>query len=192
MFSKKSHATELTAVRPTQPGPGQRDLPVHNGHDTARQLGGATLAQSECHSDGIVIVGRGTRITGEITDCLRLEIQGVVEGTIVADALVIRAGGSVTGRLQANHAEVHGYFNGQLQITDLLDVRSTGRVEGELAYGKLAVAMGGHISGNITTPDAATLLEVVEQLPSDQPAATASPPTVIPNYDSRYGAAQTN
>ena len=102
--------------------------------------------------DGVVIIGKGTRIVGEITDCSRVEIQGAVDGTIVADALIIREGGSLTGRLQASHAEVHGAFNGQLDIAELLDIRSTGTVEGELAYGKLAVAMGGHISGNVTNP----------------------------------------
>ena len=104
------------------------------------------------NSDGVVIIGKGTRIVGEITDCSRVEIQGAVEGTIVAEALIIREGGSLTGRLQASHAEVHGAFNGQLDIAELLDIRATGTVEGELAYGKLAVAMGGHISGNVTNP----------------------------------------
>ena len=104
------------------------------------------------NSDGVVIIGKGTRIVGEITDCSRVEIQGMVEGTIVADALIIREGGSLTGRLQATQAEVHGAFNGQLDIADLLDIRATGTVEGELAYGKLAVSMGGHISGNVTNP----------------------------------------
>lgn len=108
--------------------------------------------QAATSSDGVVIIGKGTRIVGEITDCSRVEIQGVVDGTIVAEALIIREGGSLTGRLQATHAEVHGAFNGQLDIAELLDIRSTGTVEGELAYGKLAVAMGGHISGNVTNP----------------------------------------
>ena len=111
-----------------------------------------TAAAQVSSSDGVVIIGKGTRIVGEITDCSRVEIQGIVDGTIVAEALIIREGGSLTGRLQATHAEVHGSFNGQLDIAELLDIRSTGIVEGELAYGKLAVAMGGHISGNVTNP----------------------------------------
>lgn len=113
----------------------------------------ARLAAAQANaSDGVVIIGKGTRIVGEITDCSRVEIQGIVDGTIVAETLIIREGGSLTGRLQATHAEVHGSFNGQLDIAELLDIRSTGTVEGELAYGKLAVAMGGHISGNVTNP----------------------------------------
>ncbi len=118
----------------------------------AAQMAPQGAALPIANSDGVVIIGKGTRIVGEITDCSRVEIQGTVEGTIVANALIIREGGSLTGRLQATQAEVHGAFNGQLDIADLLDIRATGTVEGELAYGKLAVSMGGHISGNVTNP----------------------------------------
>ena len=175
---------------PSEPATGEAEVPALHHQNVQHPLTGVANAAELHGSDGIVIVGRGTRITGEITDCFRLEIQGVVEGTIVADALVIHAGGSVTGRLQANHAEVRGNFNGQLQIAELLDVRSTGRVEGELAYGKLAVAMGGHISGNVTTPEPTHLLVSSEPSPPDQPAIAPSA-AVIPSYDNRYGATPT-
>ena len=186
MFSKKATASELTGTLRHQPAPGEQGVAALRHQTVPHPVNDLAMDANLHCSDGIVIVGRGTRITGEITDCFRLEIQGVVEGTIVADALVIHAGGSVTGRLQANHAEVHGNFNGQLQIAELLDVRSTGRVEGELAYGKLAVAMGGHISGNVTTPEATHLLVSSEPSPSEQPAIAPNA-AITPNYENRYG-----
>lgn len=129
----------------------------------------------QINSDGVVIIGKGTRIVGEITDCSRVEIQGTVEGTIVADALIIRDGGSLTGRLQATQAEVHGAFNGQLDIADLLDIRATGTVEGELAYGKLAVSMGGHISGNVTNPRVETQQQAYSRAEEIEPARQTYP-----------------
>ena len=100
---------------------------------------------------GVVVIGKGTKISGQIYDCAKLEIEGMVEGNIVADALVIREGGVVKGDVKAAHAEVHGVFQGKLTVEDLLDVRATGQVEGELSYGKLAVAMGGYMSGTINS-----------------------------------------
>jgi cytoskeletal protein CcmA (bactofilin family) len=108
-------------------------------------------AMSASDSEGVVVIGKGTKITGQISDCAKLEIQGTVEGTIVADALVVREGGVVKGDVRAAHAEIHGLFEGQLAVRDILDVRGTGHVQGELSYGKLAVAMGGYISGNVSS-----------------------------------------
>lgn len=112
------------------------------------QITGKTVSRVE---DGIVSIGRGTVIIGEINECRTLEIQGRVDGTISTEVLVIHEGGSVKGQVHASNAVVFGDFSGQLEVSGLLDVRGTGRVEGELAYGQLAVAMGGHISGNVFT-----------------------------------------
>jgi cytoskeletal protein CcmA (bactofilin family) len=112
---------------------------------------GALTAMTTADTAGIVVIGRGTRITGQITDCARLEIQGTVDGSIVADTLIVREGGVVKGDVRAAHAEIHGLFEGQLAVQDILDVRGTGHVEGDLSYGKLAVAMGGYISGKVSS-----------------------------------------
>jgi cytoskeletal protein CcmA (bactofilin family) len=111
-----------------------------------KESGGASASETAA---GAVVIGKGTKITGEITDCARLEIQGTVDGTIVADALIVREGGVVKGNVRAVHAEIHGRFEGQLAVQDVLDVRGTGHVEGDLSYGRLAVAMGGYISGKV-------------------------------------------
>lgn len=105
-------------------------------------------------AEGVVIIGKGTHVSGDITHCLKVDIQGSVEGRISAQSLVIRDGGSMKGEIHANNAEINGSLEGQVDVTGLLDVRSTGRVEGDLAYGKLSVAMGGHITGQIKNAEA--------------------------------------
>lgn len=103
---------------------------------------------------GVVLVGRMTVIQGEIGDCKSIEIQGHVEGSVVAEEIVVRDGGSVSGNLTAVRAEIHGHVEGFVHIRDLLDVRSTGRVYGELSYGRISIASGGHISGSIQRQEA--------------------------------------
>ena len=162
MFAKKPTSTSqyVNDRTPTVPRHEAQSLYDETGHASPGNMAIVPAGGAPDLGEGVVIIGKGTRIVGEITDCARLEIQGVVDGIIVADTLVILEGGSVKGKLRASCAEVHGVFNGQLEIADLLDVRSTGRVEGELAYGQLSVAMGGHISGNVTTPQAGVAIDV--------------------------------
>jgi cytoskeletal protein CcmA (bactofilin family) len=131
-------------------------------------------AMTTADTAGIVVIGRGTKITGQITDCARLEIQGTVDGSIVADTLIVREGGVVKGDVRAAHAEIHGLFEGQLAVQDVLDVRGTGHVEGDLSYGKLAVAMGGYISGKVSSDtNAANRMSQGEQAALTQGAIAA-------------------
>jgi cytoskeletal protein CcmA (bactofilin family) len=99
--------------------------------------------------DAVVVVGKGANIVGEITNCSQVEIAGALEGKVVAEAVIVRAGGCLKGHVCAQRAEVHGSIEGQVQVADHLDIRSTGQVSGELTYGKLSVASGGCLAGTI-------------------------------------------
>jgi cytoskeletal protein CcmA (bactofilin family) len=105
--------------------------------------------QNNTQGDGVVLIGKNTKIMGDISNCTMIEIQGTLEGTIVADAVVIREGGGFRGTMQTDKAEVHGVAEGSITVHELLDVRSSGNVTGELTYGRLAVADGGNVSGNL-------------------------------------------
>lgn len=99
--------------------------------------------------DGVILIGKGTRVIGEISDCTTVEIQGVVEGKLLASSVIIREGGGFKGSLQADQAEIHGVMEGNAVVNDLLDIRSTGTVAADLAYGRLSVEAGGQMTGNI-------------------------------------------
>ena len=99
--------------------------------------------------DGVVLIGKGTRVIGEISECTTVEIQGVVEGKLLASSVVIREGGGFKGSLQVDQAEIHGVMEGNAVVNDLLDIRSTGTVAADLAYGRLSVEAGGQMTGNI-------------------------------------------
>jgi cytoskeletal protein CcmA (bactofilin family) len=139
---------------------------------------------------GVVVIGKGTKISGQIYDCAKLEIEGMVEGNIVADALVIREGGVVKGDVKAAHAEVHGVFQGKLTVEDLLDVRATGQVEGELSYGKLAVAMGGYMSGTINSESDTAAAKVTALAAVPQFAVPPVPQAAMNGRDTWIGQTQ--
>src|SRR5204863_3407743 len=68
---------------------------------------------------------------------------------VVADVVIVREGGCLKGHVVSDRAEVHGTFEGQIQVEDHLDIRATGDVSGELTYGKLSVASGGRLAGSV-------------------------------------------
>jgi cytoskeletal protein CcmA (bactofilin family) len=141
----------------------------HVEHETPRP--------EESNGDGVVVIGKGASIVGEITNCSQVEIAGALEGKVVAEAVIVRAGGCLKGQVCSERAEVHGTIEGEVQVEDHLDIRSTGDVSGELAYGKLSVASGGRLAGNI---------QIVSELHKKELASMptqASLPTqaVVPN-----------
>jgi cytoskeletal protein CcmA (bactofilin family) len=97
--------------------------------------------------EGIVVVGKGASIVGEISNCSQVEIAGALEGKVVAAVVIVREGGWLKGQVYSDRAEVHGTIEGQIQVEDHLDIRATGDVSGELTYGKLSVASGGRLAG---------------------------------------------
>ena len=67
------------------------------------------------------------------------------------DSRVIRIaeGGSFSGKVSIDVAEVHGTFDGELTAREQLIIHATGRVKGTIRYGKLLIESGGTISGEI-------------------------------------------
>ena len=101
------------------------------------------------NGDGFVVIGKGTHIVGEISNCSKIEISGYLEGSLMAGEVIVREGGCLKGHVQSERAEVYGTIEGEVHVQEHLDIRSTGQVGGELAYGKLSVAPGGKLAGKI-------------------------------------------
>ncbi len=139
------------------------------------------------NGDGLVLIGKGTSVSGQIGNCSKVEIQGHLEGTIVATRVAVREGGSIRGGLHAEHAEVQGVVDGEVLVEELLDVRATGQVMGEVGYGKLAVEVGGNISGTVRVPDQAPRAAEPKQERDNGYAPQSSPEA--PTYDRLNGKA---
>ncbi len=122
--------------------------------------------------NGFVLVGKGTTIAGEISNCSVVEIQGTLEGSLSANAVIIREGGAFRGDIRVEQAEVHGTVDGRMTVHGLLDVRASGCVTGEVTYETLCVAAGGHLSGELRSPAA---IEVGSTQPAGYETGTSAP-----------------
>lgn len=133
----ETEASQLFEIETSQPAEASQPTEIE------------TSLGDEAIGDRIVVVGKGSNIVGEISNCSQVEIEGALEGNVIADVVIIRPSGRLKGRVNSDRVEVHGSIEGEIQVKEHLDIRSTGQVSGELSYGKLTVASGGYLAGNI-------------------------------------------
>ncbi|GAB7125972.1 hypothetical protein JCM19000A_04790 [Silvimonas sp. JCM 19000] len=111
-----------------------------------------TRASTAEVSGSRLIVGPDVKLKGaEILDCDTLVVEGRVEATMDSRVIRIAEGGSFSGKVGIDVAEIYGVFEGELTARDQLIIHATGRVKGKIRYGKLLIESGGAISGEIET-----------------------------------------
>jgi len=104
-----------------------------------------------------LLIGREIVLSGEISACEKLVVEGCVETNISAcREIEITETGTFKGEAEIDIAEISGAFEGNICAQNLLIVRSTGRITGKIRVRQLEVERGGEISGEIEIiPDAA-------------------------------------
>jgi cytoskeletal protein CcmA (bactofilin family) len=118
-----------------------------------------------------LIVGREISLSGEITACDRLVVEGSVEANLAnCRDIDIAESGLFKGSASIDDAEVRGRFEGTLNVRRRLLIRATGKVIGTVRYGQIEIECGGQISGEIQA-------QPIEGI--DAPAATQRP-TIVP------------
>jgi cytoskeletal protein CcmA (bactofilin family) len=99
----------------------------------------------------VLTIGRDIKLSGEITECELLVIEGSLEATVPnAKTMEIAQSGTFKGSAKLNDATVSGEFDGDLTVTNRLRITSTGRVTGTIRYGHLEIENGGEIHGDLT------------------------------------------
>jgi cytoskeletal protein CcmA (bactofilin family) len=95
-------------------------------------------------------VGREICLSGEITACEVLVVEGKVEASLSdSRAIEIAEGGFFKGNAEIDNAEIAGRYEGNLTVRDRLLVRATGKVSGQVRYRRLEVELGGEIMGDL-------------------------------------------
>lgn len=102
-----------------------------------------------------LIVGQGISLSGEITACDRLVVEGSVQVTLNdTRAIEIAESGRFTnGKAEVEDAEISGVYEGELTVRNRLLIRATGRVKGAVRYGELEIERGGKLSGSLSMID---------------------------------------
>jgi cytoskeletal protein CcmA (bactofilin family) len=116
-----------------------------------------------------LIVGREIALSGEITSCDRLVVEGSVEANLAnCRDIDIADSGLFKGSASIEEAEIRGRFEGTLTVRKRLLIKATGKVVGTIRYGQIEIECGGQISGDVQMMQSA---EVVGATPITTPIA---------------------
>ncbi len=101
-------------------------------------------------------VGRDICLSGEITSCDKLVVEGRVEAALNdARAIDVAPSGLFKGKATVEEADISGRYEGELIARDRLIVRDGGYVNGSVRYGRIIIESGGHVSGDMQALDTA-------------------------------------
>jgi len=108
-----------------------------------------------------LIVGREITLSGEITACDKLIVEGSVEANLNnCRDIEIAEIGLFKGSAAIEEAEIRGRFEGNLVVRKRLLIKASGRVSGTIRYGQIEIECGGQISGDIQAQAAAETSDV--------------------------------
>lgn len=127
-----------------QPLPSRPQLPPTGAEPQSAPTPAARAAGQQ------LVVGRGIYVSGKITNCDRLVVEGDVRATLTESrALEIAASGTFNGTAVIEEAEIGGQFEGELSVHGRLSIRATGKIKGRIRYGSIEIQAGGEVTGQI-------------------------------------------
>ena len=134
-----------TFAKPAAPIIGRGGVSWSQPSATPRASSGDAPAESKK-----LIVGRDIVLSGQITSCERLIVEGRVEASLTdSRAIEIAETGHFKGTAEIESADIAGRFEGTLSVRERLFIRSTGKLSGKITYGQIEIEPGGEISGEV-------------------------------------------
>lgn len=95
------------------------------------------------------VIGRGSLIEGTIRVSGRVQVDGNIDGTLIAEGPVsVGPSGSIIGECVAHELAVGGRVEGKVSVREHLHVAPNGVCRGEVRYGSLQVDRGGVLDGS--------------------------------------------
>lgn len=98
---------------------------------------------------GVLIIGEGAVLKGEVKDGRKVEIWGYVEGKVSASEILVQEGGQLFGTVNSSTAEIRGQVQGDVRVQQLIQIKSTGHAAGKIKYGRLSMEEGGELSAHV-------------------------------------------
>jgi cytoskeletal protein CcmA (bactofilin family) len=142
VFGKTMHGSQPPAEGPLTPA-----LPTNSSAPApSYQQGSGSSSQPKR-----LTVGPGISLSGEITDCDRLVVQGEARVRLhrVRTIEIAQTGRFTEGQAEVEEADIAGVYEGKLIVRGRLLVRGTGQVTGTVHYGELELERGGRLAGSV-------------------------------------------
>jgi cytoskeletal protein CcmA (bactofilin family) len=137
--------------RPMPPPDRAREAPASAA---SSQKANETPAAQQQTATRTLVVGREIVLSGEISACDRLVVEGTVKANIKdCRDIAISEGGLFTGSASVESAEIRGRFEGELTVSGRLLIRAPGQVSAAVRYGEIEIERGGRLSGHVDATD---------------------------------------
>lgn len=93
------------------------------------------------------IIGDGTHVVGRVSVKGTIRIDGIVEGDVHADWVVVGETGKVVGNTHTRGMVVGGSVEGNIEATETVELMGKASMTGEIHAPKLAIAEGAVFDG---------------------------------------------
>ncbi|MGB7630050.1 MAG: polymer-forming cytoskeletal protein [Candidatus Deferrimicrobium sp.] len=99
------------------------------------------------------IVGNDTRIEGKVSVQGTIRVDGIVEGDVQADWVVVGETGKILGNTRTRGMVVGGSVEGNIEATETVELREKATMVGEIHAPKLAISEGAVFDGRARMKD---------------------------------------
>lgn len=118
------------------------------------------------------IIDGSMTVTGEITFKGKTRIDGVINGNITGEHLILSKDGKIHGDIKVSSFICQGSFVGNIE-TKILTARRGSSINGKIVAGNLTVEPGASLDGEIKAAAS-------DSAPADKPISTVKPPPPKP------------
>ena len=92
-------------------------------------------------------IGSNTVFKGEIETKGTLRVDGIVEGNIQADWVIVGGKSHITGDIIARGIVVGGRVDGNLKGKEIVEIKNKGQIHGQIFTSKLSIVEGAIFDG---------------------------------------------
>jgi cytoskeletal protein CcmA (bactofilin family) len=93
------------------------------------------------------IVGDDTLITGKVSVKGTIRVDGILEGDVEADWVVVGEKGKIRGNIRTRGIVVGGSVEGNIEATETVELKEKSAMAGEIHAPKLAISEGAVFDG---------------------------------------------
>ncbi|PQJ21780.1 polymer-forming cytoskeletal protein [Tenacibaculum sp. SG-28] len=117
------------------------------------------------------LIGKNTKIIGEIISEGDFRIDGTLDGNIVTKGrIIIGESGLIKGKASCANADIEGKISGDLQVSNTLTVKSTATISGDVIVSKLSVEPGASFNATCAMKGAVKELQKNEKQRAEKTA----------------------
>ena len=93
------------------------------------------------------IVGDGTRVAGQVSVKGTIRVDGIVEGDVHADWVIVGETGKILGNTRSRGVVVGGSVEGNIEATETVELMGKASMIGEISAPKLGISEGAVFDG---------------------------------------------